>query len=85
MVHEGYWEKILILRSRCAFVDNTYEILPPYAMYLMIVRIVLGCLLRPNSEPLSSDNQGLPYVLTIWVYVIHSCSKVLCLLIQGEC
>ena len=33
MVYEGYREKILILRSRCAFVDKVYETLSPYAMY----------------------------------------------------
>ena len=33
MIHEGYREKTLILRSRCAFVDRAYEALSPYAMY----------------------------------------------------
>ena len=33
MVYEGYREKIMILRSRWAFVDNAYESLSPYAMY----------------------------------------------------
>ena len=33
MLYEGYREKISILRSRCAFVDNAYETLSAYAMY----------------------------------------------------
>ena len=33
MVYEGYREKVSILRSRWAFVDNAYESLSRYAMY----------------------------------------------------
>ena len=51
MVYEDYCEKILNLRSRCTFVDNADESVSPYAMYDKVVRIVLGCLLRPDNEP----------------------------------